>query len=298
MAGKTMVVSLPSSWVKKYGLKKGEEIDLEERDRTLSISTDKNLSIKKTTLDVRPIKVSGRRIMAALYKRGYDEIDVIFDKPQELEEIKKALSLEAMNFEIVTQTKNHCVVKSIAEATDQEFDNILRRIFLVLNSMIEEIYSGLEAKDKKRIEEAKEYEKTNNKFTHFCRRSLNKKGYKDYEITSIMYTIIEQLENVADELKFLCDYLISQDLKSMKISKETFKLFNDVKLFTNQFYGLFYNFNLEEAEKFAKERKRIIETAQKLFMQKQNKEARIVHYLMNTTQRIFELFGPFLATKL
>ncbi|GAJ10549.1 unnamed protein product, partial [marine sediment metagenome] len=100
-----MVVSLPAPWVKKYGLKKGEEIDLEERGRTLSIGTNKNLSIKKTILDVRSIKISGRRIMAALYKRGYDEIDILYDKLEELKEVKKALSLEAMNFEIVKQTK-------------------------------------------------------------------------------------------------------------------------------------------------------------------------------------------------
>lgn len=298
MAGKTMVVSLPAEWVKKYGLKKGEEVNLEERDRTLAISTDKNLSIKKTTLDVRPLKISGRRVMAALYKRGYDEIEVLYDKPQELEEIKKALSLEAMNFEIIKQTKDRCTIKSIAEATHEEFDNILRRTFLVLNSMIEEIHEGLIAKDKKKIEEAKEYEKTNNKFTHFCRRSLNKRGYKNYEITSIMYTIVEQLENVADELKFLCDFLISEDLKKLKISEETNNLFNDVKAFTNHFYELFYNFDLEKAEKFTQERKKIIETARELFMKKPNKEVKIIHHLMNTTQRIFEMFGPLLATKL
>lgn len=298
MAGKTLVVSLPSEWVKKYGLKKGEEIDLEEKGETLSISTYKNMSIKKTRLDVRPLKISGRRVMAALYKRGYDEIEVLYDKPKELEEIKKALNLEAMNFEIIEQTKDHCIIKSIAEATHEEFDNILRRTFLVLNSMVEEIQDGLISKDKKKIEEAKEHEKTNNKFTHFCRRSLNKKGYKNYEITAIMYTIIEQLENVADELKFLCDFLISEDLKKLKVSEETCKLFDDVKAFTNHFYELFYNFDLEKAEKFTQERKEIIQRSQELFMKKPNKEVKIIHHLMNTTQRIFEMFGPFLATKL
>ena len=298
MAGKTIVVSLPSEWVKKYGLKKGDEIDLEERDRSLLINTSKNISIKKTVLDVRPLKVSGRRVMAALYKRGYDEIEVLYDKPQQLDEIKKALNLEAMNFEIVEQTKSHCIIKSIAEATHEEFDNILRRTFLVLNSMIEEIQEGLISKDKKKIEEAKEHENTNNKFTHFCRRSLNKRGYKNYEITSIMYTIIEQLENVADELKFLCDFLISEDLKKLKVSKETLDLLNDTKVYTNHFYELFYNFSLEKSEKFAEERKKIIEASKKLFMEKSNKEVKIIHHLMNVTQRVFEMFGPFLATKL
>jgi len=298
MAGKTIVVSLPASWVKKYGLKKGEEIELEERGNTLSINTEKSLSVKKTSLDLRSIKVSGQRIMAALYKRGYDEIDVVYDDIKQLEEVKKALSLEAKDFEIIQQSKNHCIIKSIAESTHKEFDNVLRRTFLVLNTMIEEIYEGLTSKDKKLIDAAKEHEKTNNKLTHFCRRSLNKKGYKDYEITAIMYTIIEQLENIADELKFLCDFLISEDLKKLKVSKEVLDLFKDVQKNTNNFYELFYDFNLEKSEKFAEERKKIIETAKKLFMKKPNKEVKIVHHLMNVTQRVFELFGPFLATKL
>ena len=298
LAGKTLVISLPSPWVKKYGLKKGDEIDLDERDRNLMISTDKDFSIRTATLDVRSIKISGRRVMAALYKRGYDKIEVIYSKPSELVEIKKALNLEAMDFEIIEQTKNRCIIKSISEATHKEFDNILRRTFLLLNTMIEEINEGLKEKNKKEIEEAKGYEKTNNKFTHFCRRSLNKQGYKDYEITSIMYCIVEELENIADELKFLCDFLISEDLKKLKISKDILNLFDDVKIFVNNFYNLFYSFSLEKAEKFTEERKKIIKTAQKLFMQKPNKEVKIIHHLMNVTQRIFEMFGPFLAIKL
>jgi len=41
MGGKTYVVSLPAKWIQKYGIQKGEELELEEIDNTVIVRTDK-----------------------------------------------------------------------------------------------------------------------------------------------------------------------------------------------------------------------------------------------------------------
>jgi len=46
-AGKTMVVSLPSAWVKKYGIKKGEEVEVEERGAEISVSTKRGYDLEE-----------------------------------------------------------------------------------------------------------------------------------------------------------------------------------------------------------------------------------------------------------
>lgn len=295
MGGKTMVISLPASWIKKYGIKKGDEMEVEEKGNNVIVNIGKSLAIDKTVLDIKDFGILGRRVMAALYKKGYDEIQILYEKPKDLIEIKKAIDLEAMNFEIVQQTNKSCIVKSISEATEAEFDNVLRRTFLVLLSMSKEILEGLKEKKINKITEARELEKINNKFTHFCRRALNKKGYKDYKSTAIMYTIIEQLENVADEFKFMCDYLTSPKMKGLKLNKKVMDLFVETNENIIRFYELFYKFDKEKAVKFSEVRKDIIKKSHILFQTLPNKEIVVVFYLMNVTQKVFEMFGPVLA---
>ena len=42
MGGKTYVLSLPSNWIKKYRIQKGEELDVEERGNQIIVSTDRS----------------------------------------------------------------------------------------------------------------------------------------------------------------------------------------------------------------------------------------------------------------
>ena len=53
LAGKTHVVSLPSKYVKKYGLKKGDEVDVEERGAQIVLSHGRETAIEKVTIDLR-----------------------------------------------------------------------------------------------------------------------------------------------------------------------------------------------------------------------------------------------------
>lgn len=71
MAGKTMVVSIPSDWVKKYGIKKGDELELEKKNRNIIISTKKDYSLNKikvniSDLDEQVIKWT----LSAIHKSG------------------------------------------------------------------------------------------------------------------------------------------------------------------------------------------------------------------------------------
>ena len=45
MGGKTYIVSLPAPWIKRYGIKKGTELDVEESGSSIIISTKSGVSI-------------------------------------------------------------------------------------------------------------------------------------------------------------------------------------------------------------------------------------------------------------
>ena len=74
----TMMVSLPSTWIKENAVKKGDFIDLDLRgdEITLSITTDKgkksckiNFSRKEDYFD---------RIIVKKYREGFDEVIVTY----------------------------------------------------------------------------------------------------------------------------------------------------------------------------------------------------------------------------
>ncbi len=74
LAGKTHVVSLPSKWIKKYGIKKGDELELEENNEKIVISKDSAKEIRSREIELNNYGAMARRVIGALYKKGYDEV--------------------------------------------------------------------------------------------------------------------------------------------------------------------------------------------------------------------------------
>ena len=72
----TMMVSLPSKWVKKNNLEKGDEVDIDEQDKELIITPEKKVEKKKqVTIDITPDKKDNiYPILTHAYRRGFDKI--------------------------------------------------------------------------------------------------------------------------------------------------------------------------------------------------------------------------------
>jgi len=79
------------------------------------------------------------------------------------------------------------------------------------------------------------------RFTDFCLRVLNKKGYKEYRKTTTMYSIIFLLELVGDDLKKIAIHLI----EAKKITPKMEELFRPAYEIIHVFYTLFYNYSNE-----------------------------------------------------
>ena len=84
IANSTQLISLPRKWALKYGIKKGDELEVEEQGNKLYIGTEKtqesgNIEVDITGLD----RDSFMFLIRILYIRGYNEIKLIFnnDKP-------------------------------------------------------------------------------------------------------------------------------------------------------------------------------------------------------------------------
>jgi phosphate uptake regulator len=290
LAGKTLVVSLPQPWCRKFDINKGDEVELEERDKSIQIMTGKSTAAEQAVLDISGLDKSILRHIASLYKRGVDEIKVTFENEDDVQKVANAIAKEFVGYEIVKRSQHSCLIKNIAKGFSEEFDVILRRTFLITKEMFEELYEALEKGEFSRLNNIILIEETNNRFTTILRRSVNKEGYKDFRKSTMMYYCLEELENVADELKYICQGF---NMRKKPFPKEILGLFNDMTTMYGQFYEVWYDYSKELIEAIYKNRTRIIGECNALYTKsKDGNDLLMVHYIMTITQKIFCMLAP------
>ena len=298
IADSTQLVSLPRKWAKLNNVKKGDEIEVEENNNRIIISVNKESNPERVEIDASNLGIMLTRCVHALYKRGVDEIRFTFDNPELIKKIQEAMGKEVVGFEIIDQGKNHCVAKHVT-GQFEEFDPILRRIFLLLLSMGEDIATCLKKKDYDHLQNIVFLEETNNRFTTACRRYLNRRGHTSPSKTGAMYYIVEDLEKLADEYKYLCTYFYERRKESVTVSEKTLELLSNVNQLLRDFYELFYKFDMVKLTQIAKLRKKYIEAALTALEEAETKYDRVtLHHILTVTQKIFNYLGPYLVMEL
>ena len=114
LAEKTLVVSLPSKWARAYNVRKRDEVEVGEAGSKLTISPQSELVEEKTELDVRGLDLEvSRRALGAIFKAGYDEVNVTFEDMKELNKIQEVVREEFIGFEVMNLGKGSLTAKNI-----------------------------------------------------------------------------------------------------------------------------------------------------------------------------------------
>ncbi len=267
LANQTLVVSLPAKWVKQQGIKKGDEIDVEERGRELALSTEKNFQESKKIINIKDFGIIKNRIILSYYLRGIDELEIKFTNLNQVKEIKERVLNELIGFEIIKQTSDSMILKDISTSSGQDFNSILRRIFLIIDSSAKELVNS---SNKRNIESIILTDSTINRLCYYCIRILNKIGYKDYKKTPSLYSTILILEWIGDIYKYIAKEIIENKIILTKTDRENLKLINDL---FNNIRDILFKQNIEDILLLAKN----YETLKKRL----NKNAKINLYLNN-----------------
>lgn len=277
MAGKTIVISLPASWVKKFGIKKGDELDLDEKGNQIVVSQKKSIKVEEIKIDLRGHNSFVKRNLNVLYKEGYDQIEILYDNPKLVDEIQETIDSSLPGFEILKQTDKGCTVKSIANPEESEFDSTLRRLFLITLSMGKESFEAVSKNKLSELDKIKNKEITNNKLSNYCQRFLNKRGYADFKKTNHIYAVVRLLEHLADEYRDLCTYLLNN---KVKLSKNTLSFYDRTNKFFELVYNLFYKFDRKKLIEEKKTRFAMLEEFQGVVAKMSGKEAIVNTYLV------------------
>lgn len=271
----TLTLTIPSEWAKRFNLEAGSEIDVSERENGLFISTQKNGHTKKAEFDITGLDISTMwKYFMAVYREGYDEVRVKFDPTVRFDspykfftphkpDVKyrkgkeKETPLEYLHnvvnrfvgFEITDHGKDYVVIKDMSEPSSKEFDNALRRVFLLIQQMAEETCNALESGDVSMLRHIHDVDINLDKFHDYCVRIMNKTANKETRKTSLLFATLFLLELLADEYKNISIHLVN--FKSNKNFKNILQLAGPRKEQFDLFYEIFYKFDLEKIKRIA-----------------------------------------------
>ena len=267
----TLTITLPNSWVKRFNLKAGDDIQVLEQEHGLVISTERKDDHRKTTIDITGLDIPTIwKYFMAVYREGYDEVKVVFRPQDRYEhpykfftshavdshyekkkqsclpfELVQQITHRFIGFEVIEHHPNYCIIRDMADLSPKEFDSSLRRVFLLVQQMGEEIISSIQKDTPTSLLHLHDIDIQVDKFHDYCIRVLHKTGFKGIKKSNIIFSILYLLELVGDEFKNIARHLL-EDLngKSLKNLLQLAELTQD---HFNQFYNLFYQFDQNKA---------------------------------------------------
>jgi len=287
----SLTITLPHAWITKFGIKKGDELELTEQGNIIIISTKQGSGQSRKSIDTTEFGFFNKNNLSHLYQLGYDDIEIKFDNDKILNEIKARVP-ECIGFEIIDQKGNKVYVKSIANALESDFDIMLRKVFLITKEMGTDVLEAIKSKNYKKLNELRNLEHINNKFSMFCARILAKKGYKEPERICQIYSMVKGLEKIADEYKYICD-LLSEYRKP--IDRKIITFFEEANNYYNLFYEIFYKFGSEKKELVYRGRKELIKKGSDLLKNSKAEESLLLHNLLNVITKAYDACGEYFA---
>jgi len=241
----TLTVSLPSSWAKKHGVRKGDELNVEEHGRELRIGTEKSVGLGRKKVEIDNFKRLGKHNIASSYRQGFDEIQVVCRDAKQIKEIRDLMSREITGFEVVRQDSEGLVLKDLTGHNKNEFDIAVRRMWLLVIDLSRESLEAIKEGDSQRLSNVKILDQSVNKFCNYCLRILMKNGHSDFKKTPLYYHFVKSLEEIGDRYKDICGlYLTNPERVDRKFVRD----FGEINSHLSEFYGLFYKYDPDQME--------------------------------------------------
>jgi phosphate uptake regulator len=270
----TLTITLPSDWVKKLNLKAGDEIDIHENKDSLILNGNERIKEKKALIDITNFTIPLLwRFFQGAYRSGCDEIKITFDTNKkdypdafhyyttqfdysrfgDKVSNKPAIAMlqglvdRFIGMGIIETGKGYCIVKEMGEPTAKEFENSLRRVFLVILQLFERVIEAIEnneINDTSLCKEIHTIDLNIDKFVDYCSRILNKinTAFSDNK-KILLFSTLYLLELIGDEFKYIGKHLAT----SKKSLKEILPILYQIKEHFTEYYSLFYKFNKEGA---------------------------------------------------
>lgn len=295
LAKNTLVVSIPSEIVKKFKLNKGNEVEVIENGGEIIIKFDKKTVNKRIEINIDGM--TNKLIKDLLYfsnTLGYDEITLKYDENKDMSFINE-LTHEFEGLAILKQTENNSTFKHISQEDSNRFEEILNRAMQVTLSLSEEILDSLKKKKFNRLKNLFALEYTNNKLTNHCSRILIKGNYRDNSKTPFLFTLVWNLEIIADFYRRICYDVLNLNNQKKPLYSKTIKSLEMINELLIKYYELYKKLDTKGIIESANLKNEIGVLVEEIFNEKKGLDAIVAHYVMDIATFVIDSISLLLA---
>ncbi len=281
----SFVVSVPKGWVEKNRLKKGDVLVVDERPNELMFSSKD--SSERRELKEAVISASGKSVeeikteITSLYINNADII-IVTDVGSTVKGIKEVFH-GLVGMEIVDETTTKIVAKDMLDIKEVSMTNTVRRVDIIIRSMIEDTKSFLP------VEAESVYERDNevNRLTLLGYRTAraaadNPRLLRLFGTTywnmMVSKQILSHLERFGDQLKRLLRFAKERKGEVAKF-KEFKSLFASIAAHYEAVMKIYHNKDKSQAFKTETNSKALLKECDRL-LEKRNSfaAARVIEY--------------------
>ncbi|MFA5797714.1 MAG: AbrB/MazE/SpoVT family DNA-binding domain-containing protein [Candidatus Woesearchaeota archaeon] len=189
---KSYTVTLPIEWIKNQKLDKNKQVELTIVSDRIIISSQKHES-QRAIIDEKDYPDVLIKVLQIYYRKGFDELKIFIHSPQSIAKIAQIMEKHMIGFEIIEQKKEYIIIKDITKDSSDEFNIVLRRVFLLLLEFFEASESA----------EIDSLDRNISRLVNYCQRIIIKRGHVQYADTPLLFMMLDRLEKLKDEFVWL-----------------------------------------------------------------------------------------------
>ncbi|MFH1440220.1 MAG: AbrB/MazE/SpoVT family DNA-binding domain-containing protein [Candidatus Woesearchaeota archaeon] len=231
-----LTVTIPARWTQANNLKAGDIVEIGEEGNNIIISSENKEKLSKQQIMIdKHTHFFVERIITNAYKKGIDELKLIFNKQIPTESINHILSNYAIGYEVTDITKDYCVIRSFSSESEENIDITIRKCFFMIKEMYRII---LEDINKNKFNSYDELVSLNNnvrKLANYAIR-ITIKTVKDSNIIQYNTNIFTKLYLFTLRTRTMYKNLS----KEKKINHQTVGLIHELSDMFNIFYDAYY----------------------------------------------------------
>lgn len=241
----TLTVSLPTSWAKKAGVKKGDFVTiLQEKDGSLRIIRDSGSRHPEAdtytiNADLCPGKGLIERLIIASYVKGYNKIKVTSTSrigSEALREIRDA-EIKLMGLSVVEEEASNVTLQCSINPSDFQLDTVLRRLYVLFSTMLDEALNALMTSNMELAEEAEGRELQANRTYALILRLLTQ-AQKSPDICQQADAAAKDVLNigiVANALERMADWACKMAMEVKRIGNAGIELSRGIKAYIEDY---------------------------------------------------------------
>jgi phosphate uptake regulator len=280
IGGSSYMVSLPKTWIRKNELDQGDEIVLNVEDDCILIVPKKiSESGKIIKGNLKGLKQYDeeflRRFIYAVYIQGLDEI-VIEDPnitPRILTKISEIVR-SMIGIEIIYAQDGKIILRCM-NTPDFDFNGVLRRMYQIIESMIDGIIEGITSDDAFALDEITFFEVDLDRLYLLALREQHRKikelsisvKWNDLRMILGARMVTKLIEEIADSLRDFSIYV--RDLEE-KTESPLVTILREIKIIFTEMLKAYSESDLLMSEKVIKDTDRLLEEIMNLVSEKQN----------------------------